>query len=195
MDQLQSRRAQTQSPLTKRATVPRGPIGGRFVAHGLVPATFQVMPNPRKTKIEASTVPSGPRGQAVRLSKSKRLEEYQARERPTGFTAGKKCSWCFRPFMDQPLYSYHRSICESRPGGPIPTGPGSFTGGNSAPVECVCEDCGAVFQAKSERRRHIREALCPANKRPSMCKKCGLWFEMVTDRMTHQNHCCAAGAD
>lgn len=187
------------SPLSRpmRAAREPGSVGGRFIAHGLTPATFQALPSPRKTAIAATSEPvPGKAWRAVRLSSSQRNLEYQARERPSGFTAGQRCSWCAAPFPTQPLYSFHRSVCEKRPGGPIPTGGLRGVGTPIQGTPCVCEDCGASFISRSQRREHLREKLCPMDARPSMCRKCGEWFSRVTDRQEHQNrYCNAEGAD
>ncbi len=193
MDQFQARRAANQNPLTKRRPVPRGPVGGRFVAHGLVPSTFQPMPKPRPIKQSpAAEAPRG-RGVSVRLSPTKRNEDFQSRERPTGFTVGQVCSWCCVAFSTQPEFSYHRAICALRPGGPERITSGVHVGQQS--LEHSCNDCGAVFPSRSARARHIREALCPLNERPSMCRKCGFWTDSALERMGHENRCSKEGAD
>lgn len=73
MDSAQQRKSDNQHPLTNRSPGARPPIGGKFVAHGMAPSTFRVMPAPRRTTIPALTIrPSGPLGQSVRLSKLQR---------------------------------------------------------------------------------------------------------------------------
>ncbi len=126
-----------KSPLSRplRARSEPGNIGGRFVAHGVAPASFMPMPKPRRmSQPEAEPAPKG-RGVAVRAStkKPKKVNENnerQARERPTGFVPGKQCSWCAELFSEQALYSYHRAVCVNRPGGPLPTGPFSAASAN-----------------------------------------------------------------
>ena len=173
MDQLQTKRANTLHPLTKRSPAARTPIGGRFVAHGVAPSTFIPMPKPRKMSVDATAKPSGPRGVSVRLSNSQRNEEWQKRNKPSGFTVGQRCSWCFTPFDTQPDYSLHRSVCPNRPGGPE-------TRPEAIGIHQTC-DCGAEFPSNKAWRRHIGIE-CPL---PDMCPVCGEWFSTRGDKLRH----------
>lgn len=203
------------SPLSRplRAKSEAGSVGGRFIAHGIAPSTFAPIPKPRKVRVGPSesqienqirrTIANGGRlysrhRKTDPASGLKKLEAHNAQmqiDKPTGFVAGKKCSWCQQPFAEQRAYSYHRAICESRTGGPLPTGPLGLSGGKSSAVECACKDCGEVFNSGSERRRHIRNRSCPMDERPSMCRKCGKWFSSFLDSLHCQDFCCTEGAD
>lgn len=192
MDSFQTRRANTQSPLTKRISVPRAPQGGRFVAHGVAPSSFMPMPAPRPmSQPPVRNLPRG-RGVSVKLSPAQRNDEYQARERPTGFVVGQRCSWCLTPFDDQRTFSSHRHICSNRPGGPLLI---ETTRQPTIGISCACRDCGEAFISRGQRAEHIRERKCPMDIRPSMCRKCGMWLTRCTDRLDHENQCCKSGAD
>lgn len=178
------------SPLSRplRARPEPGSIGGRFIAHGIAPSTFMPMPKPRPMSQRPPREAPRGRGVSVRLySPAQRHEDYQRRERPTGFIGGQQCSWCLEPFYDQRMFSLHRNTCDVRPGGPLPVAR-EFS-------PCRCEACGTDFEFKSDRRKHIRERLCLMDARPAMCRKCGLWMNSDLDRIQHQDLCSAEGAD
>ncbi len=195
MDKQQQRRMDAQHPLSARSPVKTDSRGGRFVAHGLRPATFQPIPKTAPIGIPATAKPHGPWGQAVRLTKLQRNNELQARERPTGFVAGTCCSWCWKPFDDQRLFSAHRNACPHRPGGPIARdvtpGPKGFA---TPEIACVCE-CGLLCRSRTEKRRHFGSGECPLSQLPGMCWMCGARFSNRPDAISHQWCCCREGAD
>lgn len=211
MDSTQQRRADTQQPLTRRSPAGPSSVGGRFVAHGLKPRTFGKIPKAvsRKNVSRASTEASirAAISHERLLAKtrkqqkgSEQVQEHNARqavERKSGFTTGMKCTWCLAAFGDQRLYSHHRNVCPSRPGGPLETGPlRGAASAASGSIPCQC-DCGAKFITRSAKRRHVASAECPLETAlmDSMCWVCGRWFVTRGQQRAHRRGCVKEGAD
>ena len=131
MDSQQTRRADTQHPLTKRAPANPDSRGGKFIAHGIRPAAFVPMPKPLVTSQPPARIP----------------RDVQARLERMGAVADHLLS---RVSLPTPRLHGLRKQEENNRRQAIERPPGA---GNKV-IPSLCGKCGLEFPSKTSRNAH-----------------------------------------